>query len=137
MKLRTEQMKTNVILIFLAIFILTTAGCQQKKDAVSKRISGDCEISIIKGQTLELELESNPTTGYLWEVKKISPDGLLERVGDYSYKRQFNLIGGGGLQIFTFNAARKGEAKLEFAYRRPWEDERETAKKFDVKVTVC
>ncbi|MDD5085904.1 MAG: protease inhibitor I42 family protein [Candidatus Omnitrophica bacterium] len=129
-------MNKNAILIFLALFVFAAAGCQPKIEAVSKRVIGNSEVSVVKGQTLKLELEANPTTGYMWEIEKISPDGLLEKAGDYSYRRQFNLIGGGGLQIFSFNAVKKGEAELGFVYRRPWEDKKQVAKKFNVRVLV-
>ena len=44
--------------------------------------------------------------------------------------------GGGGTQIFTFTAEAAGEIEVERHYKRPFEKDKEPAKKFKVTLVV-
>lgn len=70
------------------------------------------------GEELQLELPSNPTTGYLWEAHVNHP-GL--QVKDSGFRAQETGFGGGGKQILGIAAKAKGEYVVRLAYKRPWE----------------
>jgi inhibitor of cysteine peptidase len=68
-------------------------------------------------------LESNPTTGYSWQVMEID-NAILVQEGDPEYKQASGtsgLVGAGGTETFRFKAVGTGETTLSLGYARPWE----------------
>ena len=59
---------------------------------------------------LSLNLPSNPSGGYLWQVK--GPSFLVQKHMEFA----------GSNQVFYFEPTAKGEATLELVYGRPWEN---------------
>ncbi|MFC1570769.1 protease inhibitor I42 family protein, partial [Candidatus Omnitrophota bacterium] len=102
------------------IMTVTFSGCGDSGD-VSVLVKSDKEITVVSGKILKIELESNPTTGYSWEIAGFAGSDVLGRTGKYEYKPDSDRVGSGGVQIFKFKAKEKGSAKIIFEYRRPWE----------------
>ena len=117
----------------LTMFI--AAGCSPQA-TVRIELDDDKDIAVRKGQVLEIAIESNPTTGYLWSLEGFSGSEALASTGKYQYVRGADRIGAGGKQIFSFRAENKGPAKLIFEYRRGWEKEKAPAKRYTARVTV-
>ena len=96
-------------------------------------------VSLQKGQTLEITLESNPTTGYNWEVVDAA-EGILKQAGEPEYlqsnPQDKTLVGAGGAETFRFEAAGSGTATLKLVYHRSWEKNVEPIKTFEVTVDV-
>ncbi len=128
-------MKKRIITVFFTIMMLAIAGCAGS-DVVRVKVTGDKMTDLRKGQTLEIELEANPTTGYMWEIAASVNEGVLRQIDKYRYVQKSGLIGGGGIQIYRFEGLKKGRAKLVFEYRRPWEKEKKPAEKYVVQVVV-
>jgi inhibitor of cysteine peptidase len=84
--------------------------------------------------TVSLNLDGNPTTGYMWEISSIDRDFL--QVVEQSYNSSSDLIGAGGMFTFTFRAAAKGSTNLCLVYARPWEKTSPPAKTFEVTVVI-
>lgn len=95
---------------------------------------GTAEIS--KGQTLLVELDSNPTTAYSWRVTGIDEE-VLEQEGepDYESTGEPGAIGAGGIDTFRFTPVEAGSTELEMVYERP-EDEESATKRFTLTVVV-
>ena len=75
-----------------------------------------------EGETFSILLESNPSTGYGWDV--VFDARYLELVGqDFILSSPDSMVGAGGLEEFTFKALGSGVAKIEFSYLRSWEGE--------------
>jgi len=77
------------------------------------------QVSLRVGEKLMVALTGNPTTGYEWEVEDAPP--FLSRIEGAAYRPSSELIGGGGVFYFRYQATEPGEGPLCFAYRRPWE----------------
>jgi inhibitor of cysteine peptidase len=93
---------------------------------------------LAKGGTLEITLEGNPTTGYLWSLLS-GNDGVLKPAGDYAYKQDAapaGMVGVGGKFTFKFQAVGAGAAQLKFGYQRPWEKDVPPIETFQVDVNV-
>ncbi|WP_019645863.1 protease inhibitor I42 family protein [Novispirillum itersonii] len=78
------------------------------------------------GETLEIRLRSNPSTGYAWTLDTASSQGvpgLLRPAGENYSAPAGNPPppGAGGAQVFRFEPQAKGQARLLFTYQRPWE----------------
>lgn len=128
-------MKKNMIRYFVAVAILVIAGCGMVEEVYTAKISGDGTIKVWRWQTVKLELESNPTTGYSWEIASVKPEGFFRDPVGSEYVRGGNnlaLAGAGGTHIFTLKPSRGGKAVLELVYRRPWEPKTEFAKKYKI-----
>ena len=95
------------------------------------------QIELAESEMLVLELESNPSTGYGWEVQEMDRTILrqVEEVGvGFEPSSKSNLLGAPGTQILRFAGVSKGQTLLKLAYRRPWEKDVEPAKTFSVQV---
>jgi len=74
------------------------------------------------GDTLQVVLRGNPTTGYGWQVDLTADDaGVIRQVGEPVYAPDSDLLGSGGTYTFTFETVAVGEVALRLVYQRPWE----------------
>jgi inhibitor of cysteine peptidase len=79
-------------------------------------------IELTVGQTHTVTLESNPTTGYRWQLAAPPDQGILTLVGSEYKKPESKLIGAGGHESWTFRAVGTGKTRIVMIYVRPWED---------------
>jgi inhibitor of cysteine peptidase len=96
-------------------------------------------ISVRKGEIFRIDLDANPTTGYLWDVRLTAGKASLVSQ-NYSASAQADslVIGGGGVESFVYKAEEAGTIEFKAEYRRPWEDSTLPAHKkstFTVKVS--
>lgn len=112
-----------MVLLVVATVGALAAGCggQSTEDVVkADKSSAGNTVGLKVGQTLEITLEGNPSTGYEWTVA--APTGtVLEEVGKPEFKAQSTLTGAPGTYLFRFKAKAKGEEELKFQYKRSWE----------------
>jgi inhibitor of cysteine peptidase len=93
---------------------------------------------LAKGGVLEITLEGNPTTGYLWGVLAVN-DAVLKSAGDFVFNQDAapaGMVGVGGKFTFKFQAVGAGAAQLKFGYQRPWEKNVPPIETFQVNVNV-
>ena len=75
--------------------------------------SPDQTISTSPGKTFQIIIDSNPTTGYHWEIVGQLDKNVVEFVSkEYQSTSQPGLAGGGGVDIWTFKAVAAGQAKI-------------------------
>lgn len=111
------------ILVFIAALLLL-GGCRGENEPVrvSEADSGS-RIVLRSGQTLEVVLASNPTTGYRWQLS-LADDAPLQSQGPARYEQSpspAGMVGVGGTETWTLRGVRAGSADLRFEYRRPFE----------------
>lgn len=121
--------------LVLAALVVASAGC----DGATRLEDDDngSSITLAAGETLELVLTSNPTTGYSWSAAEI-PD-CLEQEGEPEYDSDAppGMMGAGGEDTWRFTAVERGEGTLRLKYARPWEsDETEPVEIYEIDVTV-
>lgn len=92
------------------------------------------EITVYTGQTMELVLPGNPTTGYTWRYVYEPDKNLMTETGN-SYKIESDLIGAGGNFHWTYSFLHSGSASLSLEYCRPWENN-SAIKTFDLKINI-
>ena len=79
------------------------------------------EVDVLVGRSLRVTLESNPTTGFQWELTESSDQTVLKQT-DHEFKApETALVGAGGHEVWTFEALKKGESTISMEYSRPWE----------------
>lgn len=77
-------------------------------------------VSVNSGDTIILELEENPTTGYLWKVEALDSH-ILELTGENYEAAGSGGIGGAGKRKLTFRANSAGISPLRLKCVRPWD----------------
>ena len=147
--------KTAVILMGLAMCVVMT-GCQKNesldKFAVNSATAqsgvvasaesdnlGDSDKAFVNnsgesmtqnGKTLKVVYESNPTTGYSWEIS-VSDPKVIKSVSD-TYQEDNAagnsatnevICGKGGYETFVFEGTGKGTAVITFNYAQHWKGE--------------
>ncbi len=87
-----------------------------------------------KPQTAVMKLQSNPTTGYDWEVTQ-EPE-LFEITSEYiTDAKDSEMAGAGGTQVYTLKPLQKGTAEVCFTYKRSWEEEADSVLSYTLKVS--
>ncbi len=126
------------------VILLCALGCAttgQAPPGSSPRITvsepgGRATLTV--GQELAVELRTNVTTGYRWELVPPVPEVVtVIEAGSYSAAPgSEGRVGAGGTTLFVFRAVQPGKGEVNLAYRRPWETDVAPARtvRFDVEV---
>ena len=116
-----KLIRTAVVMAFF-LAIAFFSGCGANGVSITDADNGK-QITLQSGDVITLTLESNPTTGYSWQVLEIDNVVLIQD-GDPDYKQAPNsdgLVGAGGTETLRFKAVEAGRTTLEIGYVRPWE----------------
>lgn len=87
------------------------------------------------GETNDLELEANPTTGYSWMIEQL-PSNLI--LADQRYQAEDNNAGGlgsGGHTVYTFIGQTPGTGELKLIYGRRFQNSTWEPKSISVQVS--
>jgi predicted secreted protein len=76
-------------------------------------------IMVKSGETFELVLSSNPSTGYHWEVIPELDAATVELVNRDYMAEQPVAPGSGGMDVWTFRALNVGETTIALGYYPP------------------
>ncbi len=126
-------------LIVGLMLVAALAACGSDDDGVGARPvldGGDIgsEITVGVGEEFEVRLESNPTTGYAWQVVEL-PDAISEVSRDYEAP-DTSLVGAGGVEVFVFDGVAEGSGELRLEYVRSFDDPPVPAETADFQVMV-
>jgi inhibitor of cysteine peptidase len=128
----------SIITVLLAALVLA-AGCGRSTEIKLDANDNGRRIELEKGQVLVITLESNPTTGYRWEVVEFE-EPILQQMGGAEFKqsdpREPPPPGTGGWETFRFEATSAGQMALNLVYHRPWEEDVDPLETFSVQVIV-
>ena len=92
-------------------------------------------VTVAVSECFRVSLNSNPSTGYVWEVAE-SDASILETTGQrFAPAPGPDMPGKGGTDIWDFTGRSPGSTTLRLEYRRPWETEG-ALDSFEVTVTV-
>jgi len=134
-------MRTKTILacittvILLSLSACSSASVAPETETCFFRWNQESEIDV--SGFLTVNLESNPTTGYSWELIRISDKTVLENVGHgYVEPEAGAPLGTGGEEAWTFKALKRGKSSVAMEYRRPGEQGVEPEQVFILTVVV-
>lgn len=98
------------------------------------QMKADLEVGGVK----QIELPSNPSTGYKWELAIIMDDSepIKVEVTKKIPEEKRGIIGAGGLTVITIKGINPGNAQCILEYKRPWEKDKAPAKRVTVDVSV-
>jgi inhibitor of cysteine peptidase len=128
-------MKKSLFFSIICISIFFGCSDEQINSNIAADISGTYTTKV--GDSFIINLESNPTTGYSWRTAEFE-HGIVELVNN-EYKPQNNtgnIVGSGGIEVWTFKAVKKGKITIIFEYVRPWEKDIPPIKQETYLITV-
>jgi len=100
----------KLLFVFLSLIILS-----------SYAFCGEQVIRVKTGNNFKIELKSNPTTGYQWQLAKPLNKKIVDLVSSDYIPPKTNLVGAGNKEIWVFKAVKKGKTEILLKYARPWE----------------
>ena len=116
----------KVTIGILIIFFSLLSGCIQQKETAF-----DFIVSV--GENFSITLDSNPTTGYMWEAQFDS--NFIKNISrEYKASPGEPMPGKGGTETFVFLALKSGETNITMKYRRSWKEEPIEEKSYSIKI---
>lgn len=121
-----------IILIILGLLFLFPKKIEHGmkntngKAIITKQDSGK-EVSVNVGDTIQIELEENGSTGYIWQIDNLDKN-YFELILEDTKKTttDSNLAGAPVIGVWQIKVLKKGSAGIKMDYFRPWEG-RDTA----------
>jgi len=126
--------KLHLSIILFGLIILLP-GCSAGNPIQLCQIDSGRVIKMNPGDTLEIVLDANPTTGYQWKALPWNTK-VIEQIDKPVYKSRSEAIGSGGELTFYFKALSTGQTPLEFIYFRDFEKNVPPIKSFKVTIVV-
>ena len=94
-------------------------------------------IPVRVGATITVRLNSNPTTGYSWNLADAGAPPILQLLGTPRLESPTGQpIGAPGTQVYRFKVVSAGQGTLRLLYQRPWEKGIQAARKWEVAVVA-
>ena len=95
-------------------------------------------VSAALGNLIRITLESNPSTGYNWELRDFEYGAADFYASDVVARKSGNVfVGAPGDTILTLQAVKAGTQQITAVYRRPWEAPDQVAATFSFQLEVA
>ncbi|MGN0467511.1 MAG: protease inhibitor I42 family protein [Acutalibacteraceae bacterium] len=73
---------------------------------------------VTEGSSLVVNLDSNPSTGYTWDVE-VSDESVIRFIRSECHQSD-SLLGSSGRESFSFAGISEGKARIDFTYSQNW-----------------
>ena len=112
----------TLVEVLIVVIVLSLGACGPRVRGPLKLVEMDsgCMVELRIGDEVEVVLEGNPSTGYLWEVASKDVT-VVEQQGEAQFKADSDAPGSGGKVTLCFEAVAPGEELLQLVYHRPFE----------------
>lgn len=124
----------SLVIPALMLLSMTCGSAVRMPAHVSEEDCGT-SVTLTMGDTLEVSLRGNPTTGYIWEVDPLDRT-VIQQIGEPTFTADSAARGSGGLVTVRFQAVSPGTTGLNLIYHRPFEKDTAPIKTCRVTVTV-
>lgn len=129
--LKTQLFILIGLIMVIALFLVRRV---QASEVMLSSENAGFQIQLAQSDMLVVRLESNPSTGYTWEVQQIDQT-ILRKIGvEIEFEPESDLIGAPGIQILRFVGVSVGQTNLKLVYHRPWQEDVEPFNTYSVKV---
>lgn len=127
----------------LLVILLALSACSSKKPATKENTNPNLIISdpakkleAIAGNEFKIVIDSNPTTGYHWEIVGKLDASVVKFISKEFKGSEPVMPGSGGRDIFTFKALKTGQTLITLEYYPPSNDPVEPQQTVSFTVTV-
>jgi inhibitor of cysteine peptidase len=93
-------------------------------------------IEIKAGQYFKIALNSNPSTGYGWQLAVPLNEKIVGNAGETYILPANPIPGAGGKEIWNFISINQGSTEISFKYIRPWEKNVKPVRESTFKIIV-
>ncbi len=126
----------RVLGLTLAVVVgLSACAANTKQVSVDATYSGK-QAQAAVGDTVVVTLDSNPSTGFKWELTRLSDTNVL-KMADNKFEAPAKVIpGAGGKEVWTFKALAAGTCSIRMEYSRPWTGGEKAMQVFELTVVV-
>ena len=118
-----KMARYRLIIFFLLCFFIATAPTSSFSQKTPEYTDPRQPIEVKPGQEFVISIESNPTTGYAWELAEPLDKNILELLKT-EYILGETRIGAGGKEEWIFKAQGKGRTNIHLKYVRSWEKDK-------------
>jgi inhibitor of cysteine peptidase len=133
---KTSVFKIRVISGFFCTLIFLLVSCTWSKVHQVTEAQNGGEIILKVGDTLQISLAGNITTGFAWEIAENNAN-IMAAQGEREYQQEkTDLVGSGGTFIFMLKAITRGETTLKLIYHRSFEKDIPPAQEFILHIKV-
>lgn len=124
----------------LSILTLATvllAACTSQLGPLDLTAANNGEaIEATPNQLININLDSNITTGYKWNLVTEPNDKIVKLVSSSYNAPASGKVGAGGTETWQFQTVGTGTTALKLSYFRPFDPQKEGAKEYAITVTV-
>jgi inhibitor of cysteine peptidase len=127
------------LILLLIVSSLSACGTSATPEKSARQITeadAGRQIELRTGDTLEITLPLNPTTGFQWEVSSDLDPTILRPVGEPTFKPSSSAVGSGGQVTLRFEAVGTGQTELKLILHRPFEKDVPPIQTLEVAVMV-
>jgi len=96
-------------------------GTNAAKARMEEYLSPGETVALNSGCRFAVRLQSNPTTGYGWQLAKPLDEKIVVLVTNDYIHSESRLMGAGGHEVWLFKAVGQGRVEIVLKYVRPWE----------------
>ncbi len=144
-KIRKMKIYSSILILFMSLMITNAMDHEHRIVKLKDFTHESTYLPIFGGQKFTIEVEGNPTTGFIWELetesennkdKIVAPLNLNDKNTVELIKHKDDTVGKPGVYHFQFQAHEEnsGFVELTFLNKRPWTLEGSSKKKILVKV---
>ena len=109
-----------ILVLALTMAMANSQGTTNMSEKTEDYLNPGEPIMVKAGQIFTIRMESNPTTGYGWQLSK-TLDNKISLVTNAYIPPDSKLCGAGGHEVWTFKAVGEGQMEISMNYVRPWE----------------
>jgi predicted secreted protein len=111
--------------LLLAAFLLTACGGKPTEPPGGEFVISEPSktLEVAAGNEFKIIIESNPSTGYHWELIGNLDDRLIQFVSKEYRASEPVLMGSGGKDVWVFKALAAGETKIVLGHYPPAQGE--------------
>lgn len=116
------------MIIAVAIFITSCVGPFTMEDNGST-------VNLPIDDVFEIDLETSGSNGYVWKLMNYDTT-VVKQVGEPVFESKDGSVGSSGIKTYKFKTLADGKADLLIVYSRRWEEHKQPAKMFKMKIVV-
>jgi inhibitor of cysteine peptidase len=125
------------ILFLFVLFAVLVSACKGEADDEIFKISDPAkQLESEAGNEFKLIIESNPSTGYHWELAEELDESVVKFVSREYRAEEPVMPGSGGVDVWVFEAVAAGETQITLGYYPPSNDPVEAQQTVTFIVTV-
>jgi inhibitor of cysteine peptidase len=110
-----------VAVLLFVLFSCCVSRAQSGASIVVTAAESGRVVNLKPGDTFEVRLEANPSTGYGWMVSAEKNSIVRQKSMKFIRGGVGDIAGAGGRNVWKFEGVKAGNQKLTFSYQRPWE----------------